>query len=73
MSLDPFSPQNAANPKYWRDKAAEARAIAEQMRDQTAIQTMRRAALEYDRLAILADGLRRSSALPQAKFFRADN
>jgi hypothetical protein len=73
MSVDPFSPQNAANPKYWRDKAEEVRVLAEKMQDRTAIETMLRASLEYERLAAIAEDLRRSSFTSQAKFFRADD
>ena len=73
MSDDPFSLENAANPKYWRDKAEEARVLAEQMRDRTAVETMLRASLEYERLASIAEDLRRSSVTSQVKFFRADD
>jgi len=50
------------DPKAWRDKAAEARALAETMHNQRAIEAMLKAALEYERLAAVAEGLLRNVA-----------
>jgi hypothetical protein len=43
------------NAKHWRERAAEARAIADQMDDPVAARMMREIAESYDRLAEHAD------------------
>jgi hypothetical protein len=42
------------DPAYWRERAREARRIAEQLADAAAKQTMREVAQSYDKLAIIA-------------------
>ncbi|GEM_PF-3932923 len=71
MPTDPLSLERAADPKYWRDRAEEARALAEHMHDPLAIETMLRAAGEYERLALTAEGLRRARFAAGARFFHA--
>jgi hypothetical protein len=39
------------SPKHWRDRAEEARVLAEDMRDTVSKEMMLRLAAEYDRLA----------------------
>ena len=39
------------DPEHWRNRAEEARTLAEQMSDETSRQTMLRIATDYDRLA----------------------
>jgi hypothetical protein len=39
------------DPKHWRDRAEEARLLAEDINDPHSKETMRRIAKEYDRLA----------------------
>ena len=73
MPIDPFSPAMAADPKHWRDKAEEARILAERMHDPEAIEIMLRAAVEFERLANMAEGLHRTMFAAHAKFFRADD
>jgi hypothetical protein len=55
MALNPVN-----DPKHWRDRAAEMRALAEAMKDTDTIAIMHRLADDYDRLAdraaIRADG-----------------
>jgi hypothetical protein len=39
------------DPKHWRDRAAEMRALADTMKDAETIATMQRLADDYDKLA----------------------
>jgi hypothetical protein len=43
------------DPNHWRFRAEEARTVADQMTHETARTIMRRIALDYDRLAKLAE------------------
>jgi hypothetical protein len=43
------------NPKYWHDRAEEARTMASQMRDKTAQVALEQVAQGYDRLAAIAE------------------
>ena len=44
------------DPEHWRKRAEEARALANQMNDETSKQTMLNIAADYDRLAERAEG-----------------
>jgi hypothetical protein len=52
------------DPEHWRNRAEEARTLADQMSDETSKQTMLRIAADYDRLAERAT-LRAQGASPQ--------
>jgi hypothetical protein len=52
------------DPEHWRQRAEEARALADQMNDEASRQTMLRIAADYDRLAERA-ALRAQGASPQ--------
>jgi hypothetical protein len=54
------------DPKHWRDRAKEARALAEQMDDPEGKRMMLRVADDYERLAQRAQE-RAAGRLPQAK------
>jgi hypothetical protein len=56
--------QGLRTPEYWRDRAEEARAKADEMRDPAARETMLDVAKSYERMAKLAS--RRSSDLSVA-------
>jgi hypothetical protein len=43
------------DPEHWRFRAEEARTVADQMSDEEARTIMRRIAIDYDRLAKLAE------------------
>ena len=51
------------DPAYWRERAEEARRIAEQLADAVAKDMMLDVARSYDKLAKIAEERRRSSAL----------
>ena len=51
------------NPQHWRDRAEEARAVADQLDDPDARRTMLGIADEYERLALNAE--RRLAAMPK--------
>ena len=53
------------DPKHWRERAKEARAIADEMNDREAKQTMLGIARDYVRLAERAEA--RARSLPQSK------
>jgi hypothetical protein len=53
------------DPKHWRERAKEARAIADEMNDREAKQTMLGIARDYVRLAERAEA--RAMSLPQSK------
>ena len=48
-------PPNINDPAYWRERAREARRIADELADAVAKQTMIEIALSYDNLAVLAE------------------
>ena len=52
------------DPEHWRNRAEEARTLAEQMNDEMSKQTMLRIAADYERLAERAE-LRARGASPQ--------
>jgi hypothetical protein len=52
------------DPEHWRNRAEEARALADQMSDEASKQTMLRIAADYERLAERA-ALRAQGASPQ--------
>jgi hypothetical protein len=52
------------DPEHWRNRAEEARTLADQMSDQASKQTMLRIAADYERLAERA-ALRAQGASPQ--------
>jgi hypothetical protein len=49
-----MNPPLMDNPQHWRQRAEEARRVADQLTDPVAQKTMREIALSYDRLADLA-------------------
>jgi hypothetical protein len=55
IGIAPPSPSRLDDPKHWRDRAAEARAMAERFGDPDAIETMIKVAGEYERLAAQAE------------------
>jgi hypothetical protein len=46
-----YTSGNINDPKHWRDRAAEMRALADTMKDSETITIMRRLANDYDKLA----------------------
>ena len=52
----------ARDPSYWRDRAEEARVLAERLADEGAQETLRQVARCYDRLA---DRVQRALASPK--------
>jgi len=52
------------DPEHWRNRAEEARTLADQMSDEASKQTMLRIAADYERLAERA-ALRAQGASPQ--------
>jgi len=55
IAIAPPSPRHISDPKHWRDRAEEARAMAERFGDPDAIATMFNVAEQYERLAVLAE------------------
>jgi hypothetical protein len=53
--------ENENDSKYWRGRAAEARAMADQMRDHIAKGILLEIAESYDRIAQYAEGRGRSA------------
>ena len=53
--ISPPDPNRINDPDHWRDRADEARAMAEQMGDLDAKKSMLRVAEEYEQLAQLAE------------------
>jgi hypothetical protein len=51
VGIAPASPLQINNPKHWRDRAKEARFMAEHFGDPDAIATMLRVASQYEQLA----------------------
>jgi hypothetical protein len=54
------NPRLTNDPQRWRERAAEVRAIAEQMYNSFAIEAMERLAKDYDRWAEWAEYLRKN-------------
>jgi len=51
----PMATSFVSDTKHWRDRAEEARILAEAMRDEVSKQTMLRIAADYERLALRAE------------------
>jgi hypothetical protein len=59
------------DPGHWRDRAEEMRALAQDVQDEMARQTMLRLAQDYDRLAARGAALGRKRALgPRLRLLR---
>jgi len=61
-SIAPASPVHINNPKHWRDRAKEARSMAEHFSDPDAIATMLRVASQYEQLAKDAEARRQAKS-----------
>jgi hypothetical protein len=59
-----MEPKQSPSPGYWRDRAEEARAQAEQMHDPTARRTLLGIAVNYEELAEQAEARLKSAAPP---------
>jgi hypothetical protein len=55
IGTPPPEPSRADDPQFWRDRAEQARIMASEMRDATAIESLFLAAKGYDRLAEIAE------------------
>ena len=59
LNISPTNPMPSRNfvvaPEHWRFRAEEARTVADQMTHEEARTIMRRIAMDYDRLAKLAE------------------
>ena len=58
-----------ANPKYWRNRAEEARVVADSMQDEQSKQLMFGVANEYERVAELTEKVKRSAIAWKARCF----
>jgi hypothetical protein len=62
-----MSPKDADDPKHWRERAAQMRALANTMKDAETIAIMNRLADDYDKLADVAEQRARPKGRPRPK------
>ena len=61
-----MAPLFVDNPEHWRQRAAEARAIADQLRDSQSKHDMEEVAKTYDRMAERAEERMKKNRPPQS-------
>ena len=60
-------PASIHNPEHWRERAAEARAVADGLADAEARKAMLKIAADYEKLAMRAEYRQRGAQMPDQR------